>query len=239
MTAGREFVKRWSSLSEAMEWDPPPEEHVDRVMTAVRPAEEDFKACLRDVVDSLNIIAHGVPDLVPPGALRKRLLRRAKALANVVQSDRELPAGERLPNAFTEQIKMHRRLSEQQADRLKPQPTGGGTEKDKAFHVKVLAAERAFDLLNESGRREPKLSQDGEFLSLTALLYELGAGLKEVDAEQVKRACKQVFENLEAGGYPDAAKRREDRKSMKQAGKSAPSWLLERLAARGGATRKK
>ena len=59
---------------------------------------------------------------------------------------------------------------------------------------KQIAAEQAFDLLNDRGGRTPTLTKDGQYLELAGLLFEIAT--ERESAGEMGRACARVISNL-------------------------------------------
>jgi hypothetical protein len=233
------FVKRWTSLSEAMGWDGPPDSSaIERVLKIVRPGKRQ-EDCRRDIIDSIRMITKLKPDVAPPGAMRKQLREIASTLKKVRHAINKLSSVWRqrlnLDDFLIELTRVHQ-TSDDLADKMNVRRSGGDPSKRTAAAQKLIAAERAFDILNDWGHRQPSLTKNGDYYQLTSVLFEIATGRRSGDVE---RACTTVLENLQKDGFPDAAERRRLRREGKSSWKTAPKWLQEQMKADSPQTVKK
>ena len=223
------FVKRWASLSEAMGWDGPPDSSaIERVLKMVHPGKRQ-EDCRRDIIDSIRVIAKLKPDVAPPGATKKQLLEVASTLKKARYAINKLPPvwHQRLnPDGLLSELGRVHQTSAELADKMNVRRSGGDPSKRTAAAQKLIAAERAFDILNDWGRSTPSLTKNGDYYQLASVLFEIATGRRSGNME---RACARFFENLRKDGFSDAAEMRRIRREGKSS--SAPKWLIERMKA--------
>ena len=162
-------------------------------MEVVRPWAFEQEQCRRAVVDSIVRIRE--LDLVPPGALRTKLRKVAKALGSVRVALEQLPEWERRELLTVEQVKSAEKESTRRAEEVIVRASGGA--KADAARMQVAAA-CAFKLLFM--RQLPTLTKDGVWIRLANLLFELATDKRGRDAS---RACQKHMERLrQLGEWP-------------------------------------
>jgi len=208
-----------------MGWDkeaPPTETVVERVMEVVRAAGQEIdwreSDCRRDVIDSLRMIAKHTVDVVPAGAVRDQLREVAKALKLARLALTRLPPGrlfrkESALQEFLRRLDEVRLASEELADKMIVKRSGGDPSKRGDAARKRIAAGRAFQLLDDWGRRPPTLTKGGEYVALAGLLFESATGREPGDMERV---CTNHFKKMRENGFPNAEELRRIRKEGKR-----------------------
>ena len=131
-----------------------------------------------------------LPPYVPPGTVKRRLAKIVAKLQAACEAIDELPRGWRLAVPSKELACICGDI-EALHDRFLMNPSGGSRRKHRAAIQTKIAAEQAFDLLNDYGHRMPTSTRGGKYSQITALLIEIATG-RQVDVESVERACARV-----------------------------------------------
>lgn len=93
-----------------------------------------------------------------------------------------------------------------------PKERSGGPGGRLAAAQKMVAAEKAFDLLLEHGGREPTLTKGGDYFELANLLHRVATGKRSAE---LSRPCMKYFADLRADGFANAAKLRRMRRAAR------------------------
>lgn len=198
---------------------------VEHVIAEVRPQRMHKAQCRTHVIRSLQGIRDY--DFVPNGSVKKKLERTAKAVKKARIALANLPIGQSLRlftngkamEDFLLELRRVGKESEALADETRVDRSGG----DVASRVRRrMAAEDAFDMLNDWGGRVPTLSKRGDYVRLAGLLFERATGRAPGDME---RACREFIQALVADGFPNAKERQRLKRSGKLAAKQAPKWM--------------
>jgi len=142
---------------------------------------------------------------------RDLLKRAAEALEKALRALDQLPPGyvcaHRSPIGITrEAVASAAKRARELEDSVIVGPSGGPQDRD--HHVKVLAADYAFDLLNDHMRPATQ-STDGDYFHLASILFEAATGREEVS---IIRQCREhVARMREELGDPDAFQARRKR----------------------------
>jgi hypothetical protein len=217
------------------------EEAIARVMQLVKPTSRR-KDCVRQVIYSIELIARPISDLVPRGVVKKQLHQLATALNNARVAIKNIPKEwddyiyqETAPDVFVRHLLQIEHASKQLAERMNVKRSGGAARAREEAKRARIAAERAFDLLNDWGGQSPTLTKSGPYLRLASLLFELATGQQE---KNMNRACTNYFEELRKDGFPNAVELRRMRKGWKQE-PPPPDHVLARINSKKPANRKK
>jgi hypothetical protein len=198
-------VKNWESLPGL---SPTMSDGVVQILQLVKPDKGDIGRCRRDAMDALRMIG-SLPPFVSTGVVKKQLSKVAAELKAVRMAINKLPLawqnGLNVANLLSELACVSQRAEETANCLLVNKRSGGDRSKRTAALQKQIAAEQAFDLLNDWGRRTPSLTKNGEYHQLTGMLIEIAIGRKFVG--DVERACARVIHNLQKEGFPAAMER--------------------------------
>ena len=193
------------------------EDAVERVIALARPRHRHEAQCRLDAISGLKKIAGPISNLVPPGKVRKQLLHLATTLTKARVEIEATPEewhgivfDKIKPDDLARHLLLVGQASEKLAGRLTVTRSGGPNREDAARQR--IAADRAFDLLNDYGGPEPTLSNFGKYFELASLLFEIATGQKEKD---LSRFCRAHLALLEKDGFPSAKARRKQKKDAK------------------------
>jgi hypothetical protein len=199
-------VKNWESLPEL---SPAMSDAVKGVLELVRPKKDATDQCQRDVIDAIRMIEN-LPPFLSPGVVKKQLSKVVTELKAARTAISKLPLGWRRPllvDDFLSKLAHVIQKSDDMANYISVTKRSGGSQRTRTVAFKKqIAAEQAFDLLNDWGRRRPTLTKGGDYHQLTGMLIEVAIGRNFVG--DVERACARVIHNLRKEGFPGAMERR-------------------------------
>jgi hypothetical protein len=168
----------------------PPEVDVERILQLVQPDKKGIDQCQRDARDAIRMIAM-LPPFMPPGTIKKQLAKIVAKLQAACEAIDELPREWRSAVPGKELARICGDIDELNGRFLVAKRSGGGRLNRRAAIQGKIAAEQAFDLLNDYGRRVPTSTRRGKYCQITALLIEIATG-RQVGAESVERACARI-----------------------------------------------
>ena len=173
---------------------------VEIVMQFVRPAKKDDSACRRDTMHAISMIAI-IPAFVSPNVLVQRLRKVRADFKAAHRSVTQLPPGlqkQWCADSLLKEMASFCQKSEGTANSLIVLKSSGGSQSNRtAAMKKQIAAEQAYDLLKDWGRRTPSTTKGGPFHELTKLLFKAATGKKRTG--DVARVCARVIQSLRSG----------------------------------------
>jgi hypothetical protein len=190
----------------------PTDEDVERVMALACPDHLYEEQCRSTAIISLWEIARPISDLVPRGVVRKRLKHLATTLNSARAEIKAIPEGwlyhvfdgEIERNDFLLRLTKIEGASEKLAGRMVVERSGGAKRDRENAERQRIAADYAFDLLNDYGGPSPTQAAGGTYFALASLLFEIATGQEDKD---LSRACRDHVKALERDGFPDAKMR--------------------------------
>jgi hypothetical protein len=217
--------RRVSKRTAATRWLPQ-DSDVDRVLSEMRPLKGYEKHKSRqNVISSLRTIARFDP--TTPSDLKEKMRSIVATLRKARTAIKSLPDNWRyglgMDISLLETDRIIAQTQPLATSILKPSGNAGSNAARK-----LIAAERAFDLLLYCGGRQPTLSDGGTYLKLTNVLFEIATG----KPENCERECYKYFKLLEDEGFSDAEARKKIARHGKLADTIAPNWLRIRVKAR-------
>jgi hypothetical protein len=167
---------------------------VERAFDLINPDPKHATQCRVDIATTISLL-DCQPPFVPPNVVRRQLENIAAKLQAA-----QTAIGELTPSKWQAALlhskdlvgeieRARVRASELAADITPAKRSGGGRNKREEAMRKLLAADRAFDLLIFYGHSTPTATRKGKYVRLATLLCE-GATLQKMNLE---RACADVI----------------------------------------------
>ena len=151
-----------------------------------------------------------LPPYVPPSVLKRQLSEVTAKLKAARTAINELPPvwrnllhASHLPSELLRVSKKRKELASSISAKKR---SGGDPGKRRAAIQKRIAAEQAFDLLDDYGGQPPTLTKNGKYYRLAGMLIEVAT--ERESAGDMEDACTRVITNMRKDGFPTAAERR-------------------------------
>ena len=170
-------------------------ERMPKILEVLRPEDKvsgfGIEGDIRpSIISDIKIIEAFTPE--PPSVVRDKhtaVAKAAKRLRLAIRGMREYAA---LDAPLERCVKDSERVADAVAPEGRLNRSGGATSNTQQ---NLLAARCAYDLLLDNGFGVPTLTEDDQYVQLTALLIETATG-RPCSATTASRACKQLFEVL-------------------------------------------
>jgi hypothetical protein len=162
---------------------------VDEIVRLIRPRPPYVEACRRAVRYAVEAVRHPIR-MVTAKEERDGLLKVAAKLSAARRIAGNLFFDGRVPG-LDEKLDQLIADCEARIKKMKVKRSGGRGGSLLA-EQKRIAADKAFDLLTVQGRRVPRLTKDGDYIKLAALLFKVATGRRS----DPTRACSKLLKDV-------------------------------------------
>ena len=169
---------RYESFSAALGWDgeaTPTDTQIEQILEIARPSPSTLRRCRLAAIDAVRLVAKCAPRTEALGKTKKQLINLLTCLKRTRVAAKQLPPGwfdDLEPKDFLHDLDRIYRNAELLESKIVVTRGGGAKAKRADAFRKRLAAEHAFDLLNDYGCGPgPSLTKGGAWFELANFLF--------------------------------------------------------------------